>query len=191
MVRKLKTLLGVALILVSGIAVAQENVINKLKQGGHTIFFRHGITPGKDPHKINPPGESMFVCSTQRPLTDEGREQAKLIGVKFKEHNIPVGEVYASIICRSEETARLAFGKSIPVTWLVTAPTTRYMPELKKELLKAPAKGVNNIYVGHAHTLSDQMLGSEYPKIFLQEGEAVIFDPETKAIVGRIHPSKW
>ena len=117
----------------------QEDVINKLKQGGYTIFFRHSITPGKDPHKVNPPGENIYNCSTQRPLTDEGREQAKLIGAKFKEHGIPVGEVYASIICRCEETAKLAFGKATAVTWMITGPRTSSLPELKKELLRKPA----------------------------------------------------
>jgi hypothetical protein len=191
MVRSIKALFAICIFVFSGLGYAQEDVINKLKQGGYTIFFRHSITPGKDPHKVNPPGENIYNCSTQRPLTDEGREQAKLIGAKFKEHGIPVGEVYASIICRCEETAKLAFGKATAVTWMITGPRTSSLPELKKELLRKPAPNTNNIYVGHAHTLSDQFLGKEYPKIYPQEGEAIIFDPESKLIVGRILSSQW
>jgi len=48
-------------------------------------------------------------CSSQRPLNESGREQARLIGEKFREFRIPVGEVYASVVCRCEETVAIGF----------------------------------------------------------------------------------
>ncbi len=187
----IKTLLAVVFLFPSTVVFAQQDIINKIKEGGYNIFFRHSITPGSDSKKHNPPGENIFNCATQRSLNDEGKEQAKLIGINFKKFDIPVGDVYSSVICRCDETARLAFGKSKSVIWLVAGPQMSFAPEIKKAVETLPAPGTNNIFVGHANTLSNQMLGNIYPKIFLQEGEAVVFDPKTLSIVGRIHPSKW
>lgn len=187
----LKVFVTVALTLFSTLSFAQVDVIEKLKQGGYNIFFRHSITPGQDPNKFNPPGENMFVCSTQRQLNDEGRAQSKKIGEKFREHNIPIDQVYSSVFCRCDETAKLAFGKSKPVTWMIVSYTMTSMPELRKHILAQPATGTNNVYVGHAHTLTDQLIGKEFPKIYLKEGEAVVFDPKTASVVGKINPTNW
>lgn len=187
----LKSVIAVVLTMFATLTFAQADVIEKLRQGGYTIFFRHSVTPGQDPNKFNPPGENMFVCSTQRQLNDEGRIQAKHIGDKFKEFNIPVDKVYASVFCRCDDTAKLAFGKSTPVTWMVVSYTMTSMPELRRHLLTQTALGTNNVYVGHAHSLSDQLIGKDFPKVYLKEGEAVVFDPKTATIVGKINPANW
>ena len=109
-----------------------KEFIELLQKGGHTIFFRHSITDGADPHKVNPPNENLRDCTTQRPLNELGREQAKLIGEKFREHQIPVGDVYASVVCRCEETARLAFGTVIVVDWMVLRPGSDRLSELER-----------------------------------------------------------
>ncbi len=187
----LKALVILFVSIISNVAIAQIDIIDKLKQGGYTIFIRHSITPGTDPHKYNPPGENMFVCSTQRQLNDQGREQAKHIGIKFTENNIPIGNVYASVFCRCDDTAKLAFGRSIPVTWMTVSYTMKSMPELRKHILTIPEAGKNNVYVGHAHTVSDQLLGKEFSKVYLREGEGLVFDPATVTIVGKITPANW
>jgi len=187
----LKLVLALFITFSCSLSFANTELIEKLRQGGYTIFFRHSITPGTDPNKFNPPGENMFVCSTQRQLNEEGKAQAKLIGVKFKEHSIPFDKVYASIFCRCDDTAKLAFEKSVPVTWMTVSYSMKSMPELRKHILSIPNTGTNNIYVGHALTVSDQLLGKEFPKVYLKEGEAVVFDPKNGAIVGKINPASW
>ena len=48
-------------------------------------------------------------CSTQRNLSDTGREQAKKIGKFFHENQIPIDKVISSEWCRCKDTARIAF----------------------------------------------------------------------------------
>ncbi len=48
-------------------------------------------------------------CSTQVNLSETGRNQAKRIGRKFREHGVEVGIVLYSRWCRTKETASLAF----------------------------------------------------------------------------------
>jgi hypothetical protein len=197
----IKALLSVLLVVSCSHAFAQhgKDLIEMLKGGGFTIFFRHSITDGADPKKSNPPNETLRDCNTQRPLNEQGREQALLIGEKFKEHGIPVGDVYASLVCRCEETAKLAFGKATAVEWMVLGRGVSTQPELQKQMLTIPSTGFftkvptdkNNIYVGHAQTLTQRMIGPLFPRIFLSEGEGIVFDPSNKQFIGRISPSSW
>ena len=196
-----KGLLITFLLLLAGPAWPQhgKEFIELLQKGGYTIFFRHSITDGADPHKVNPPNENLRDCTTQRPLNELGREQAKLIGEKFREHQIPVGDVYASVVCRCEETARLAFGTVIAVDWMVLRPGSDRLTELERQLQSVPSTGFfsrtpsekNNVYVGHAQTLTRSLVGSTLPRLFLAEGEGVVYDPQNRRYLGRINPSRW
>ena len=88
----MKHLLALALCLLSTVTSAQDAaLIERLQQGGLNIFIRHGITPGSDRNKYNPPGERPNDCTSgSRQLNDEGREQSKRIGKRIKELNIPI-----------------------------------------------------------------------------------------------------
>ena len=82
-----------------------KKLIEKLDEGGKIIFIRHAYAPGSgDPDNFN-----LNDCSTQRNLSEEGREQAKLIGKFFKENHIKVDKVLSSEWCRCKETAKIAF----------------------------------------------------------------------------------
>ena len=82
-----------------------KNLIEKLDEGGKIIFIRHAYAPGSgDPNNFN-----LSDCSTQRNLSEEGREQAKLIGKFFRENHIKVDKVLSSEWCRCKETAKIAF----------------------------------------------------------------------------------
>ena len=82
-----------------------KNLINQLKDGGKLIFIRHAYAPGSgDPANFN-----LNDCSTQRNLSDEGRNQAKLIGEFFKKNKIEIDKVLSSEWCRCKETAKIAF----------------------------------------------------------------------------------
>jgi len=86
---------------------SDEDVWAQLEQGGHVVLMRHATTDNSgDPlaFKIND-------CSVQRNLSQKGRQQAELIGRAFRARSIPVAKVLSSRYCRTQETAKLAFGE--------------------------------------------------------------------------------
>ena len=197
---KIFEFLGLILLLSTSSSQAQEQLlIEKLQQGGLNIFIRHAITPGKDPVKFNPPTERPHDCSSgSRQLNDEGRAQSRRIGQRIKELNIPIGEVYASSFCRCEETAKLAFDRFTSTEVLVVRPGV-FKPDLDRALRSIPIKGFfnkapsgkNNVYVGHGVTFTQGVLSSDFglseARIFLEEGEAAVFEPgEKPRVLGKI-----
>ena len=185
----MKKLLVILFLLSANVAWAQDQVlIDRLRQGGLNIFFRHAITPGNDPSKFNPPSERPNDCSSgSRQLNDEGREQSRRIGQRIKELDIPIGEVYSSSFCRCEETAKLAFDRFTTVEWLLIRSGT-FQSRLDKELSSVPSTGFfsktptgkNNVFVGHAVTFLPGTLSSELTLVrSLAEGEALIIEPGT------------
>ena len=88
-------------------ADSNQNLINELKNGGKLIFIRHAYAPGGgDPNNFD-----INDCNTQRNLSNSGREQAKNIGVFFKDNNIKIENVFSRQWCRCKETALIAFNK--------------------------------------------------------------------------------
>ena len=106
--RLLNFILIIFLILTNGIKADTEfQVLKNLKNGGNLIFIRHAYAPGGG----DPDNFDINDCSTQRNLSEEGREQAKNIGNYFKENLIPIDKVISSEWCRCKETAKIAFKK--------------------------------------------------------------------------------
>ena len=101
-----KTLFFIFIFLNSGVkADLNNNLIKELKQGGKLIFIRHAYAPGNgDPQNFN-----LYDCSTQRNLSESGRQQSKKIGKLFLKYNIDIKNVYSSEWCRCKETASIAF----------------------------------------------------------------------------------
>jgi phosphohistidine phosphatase SixA len=74
-----------------------------LKTGSGIALMRHAVAPGTG----DPAGLRLDDCSTQRNLSDEGREQARRIGERFREQGIMQMTVVSSQWCRCLETATL------------------------------------------------------------------------------------
>ncbi|HSP26889.1 MAG TPA: histidine phosphatase family protein [Saliniramus sp.] len=74
-----------------------------LRHGGHVALIRHALAPGTG----DPANFALGECSTQRNLSEEGREQARRIGDLFRENGIAQARVFTSAWCRSRETAEL------------------------------------------------------------------------------------
>jgi broad specificity phosphatase PhoE len=87
----------------SAAAVPEADVWAALKTDGHAALVRHADAPGFG----DPPGFRLDDCSTQRTLSGEGRDQARALGARFREHGIRSAVVYSSQWCRCMETARL------------------------------------------------------------------------------------
>ena len=75
-----------------------------LEQGGVALIVHAHAEGVDDPYKFR-----LGDCSTQINLSETGRNQAKRIGNRFREHGIEVGIVLHSRWCRTKETASLAF----------------------------------------------------------------------------------
>jgi phosphohistidine phosphatase SixA len=87
-------------------AHSQENAgaPGLLHAGAHSvILMRHRDAPGDG----EPPSFRLDDCSTQRNLSDKGREQARALGAMLRERGIPVAKVVSSQWCRARETAEL------------------------------------------------------------------------------------
>ncbi|MGX9136389.1 histidine phosphatase family protein [Rummeliibacillus sp. JY-2-4R] len=84
-----------------------QSLLNSLKQGGYILYARHGeANVGMDQPYID-----LSNCYTQRNLSETGRSQAILYGNTLRRLQIPIEyPIQASPLCRTMETASLAFG---------------------------------------------------------------------------------
>lgn len=87
--------------------IPTASLINDLQKGGYILYVRHGdATVG-----VDQPDFSLTDCSTQRNLSAIGKEQAEKYGHAIRKLNIPVHfPVEASPLCRTLQTAQIAFG---------------------------------------------------------------------------------
>jgi phosphohistidine phosphatase SixA len=138
-----------ALLGVPGSAQADEALWALLKGGGQVVMIRHATAPGTgDPSRFR-----IEDCSTQRNLSEEGREDARRLGSAFRTRGVPAGRVLSSRWCRCLETARLAFGTAEPWPALdslfrdpnLEEPRTREV----RQLVSRPFTGGNLILVTH------------------------------------------
>jgi phosphohistidine phosphatase SixA len=166
------------------------DLLTALRAGGYVIYFRHADT---DHSQNDQRMTSVDDCTTQRNLTDRGREHARAIGEAIRALQIPIGAVLASPLCRTVETAVLAFGsaqKSPAAREAGPAPAgdpTRF--SALRGLLSTPvAPGTNTVVVGHAYPYYTLVGGQ-----FLSEGEADVLRPRAAdfEVVARVSLTQW
>ncbi len=118
-----------------------------LRQGGLLLFMRHANAPGIG----DPANFRVEDCSTQRNLSQAGRDQAVAVGENLRRNGVSWQSVQSSRWCRCLDTARLAFGAAEPFELLNSSFAGRpdVTPELKAHLLALPRDGANRIYVTH------------------------------------------
>ena len=163
-------------------------LLTLLRKGGYVLYFRHTST---DFSRDDARSRSEDDCDNQRPLTDQGREEARQIGAAFRELGIPVGRVLASPRCRTMETATLAFGSPEKSPEARSGPSVnsgdRYAP--LRMLLSTPVKpGANVVIASHGNPFY-AVAGAPY----LAEGEAAVVRPLGKdfEIVARVRHDGW
>ncbi len=79
-----------------------------LRQGGNVLLMRHAQT---EPGIGDPPNFKLGDCSTQRNLSEAGREQSRRVTAAFQREKVALDEVRSSAWCRCVDTAELAFGQ--------------------------------------------------------------------------------
>jgi len=60
----------------------------------------------------DPAGYRLDDCATQRNLSEQGRQESRRIGERFRAEGVRVERVYTSPWCRCRDTAMEAFGKA-------------------------------------------------------------------------------
>ncbi len=69
----------------------------------HFVIMRHALAPGGgDPRTF-----TLDDCTTQRNLSEQGRDQARRIGERLRTAGVTQAEVWTSQWCRCRDTARL------------------------------------------------------------------------------------
>lgn len=136
-------------------AAADDKIWSLLKAGGQVVLVRHTITT---PGAGDPPGMRLDDCSTQRNLTDAGRQHARRIGEEWRKRGIPLERVLSSPWCRCLETARLAFGKAEVSEALSnlfgrSENSDRQVREMRALVYSHAGKG-NLVLVSHGSTIS-------------------------------------
>jgi len=88
-------------------AYANEEAIWDKLQGtnpkGYVLLLRHTLAPGVG----DPENFKLNDCSTQRNLSQVGRDDAKSVGEWLKRRDIKITRVESSRWCRAKETAQL------------------------------------------------------------------------------------
>jgi phosphohistidine phosphatase SixA len=150
----LAALCSALLALAPSAADADEKLWSLLQKGGHVVLMRHAVTT---PGVGDPPGFRLEDCSTQRNLTDGGRQDAKRVGAAFRARGAAIERVLTSPWCRCVETAKLAFGNaetSTALSNLFTHPENRDRQVREMKLLVVRPKTGNRVLVSHGATIS-------------------------------------
>jgi len=167
-----------------------DRLLARLRDGGVIVVFRHAATDRsvEDEEPVD-----LDDCSTQRNLTDGGRDDARTIGDAFRELGIPVGAVWASPYCRTRQTAELAFGRARVIDGLERLyPVPDEAAERRVNRLvgeRAPGAGDPNLVIS-GHGVYPTVLE---PAVALEEGEAALYERRAGefALLDRIGPDEW
>jgi len=171
-------------------ALTGRALVNALRAGGYIIYFRHTSTDfGQNDDRMT----GFEDCASQRNLTDQGRDEARAVGVSLRELGIPVGDVLASPFCRTMETAQLMFGRAAATPSVRGGPAQpdsadRYT-ELRRLLGMPVARGANLVIVSHGNPFR-AVVGGDY----LAEGEAAIIKAEASgafSVVAHVRKDEW
>lgn len=155
----------------------EPEVLNGLQSGQYVILLRHALAPGLgDPDYFD-----INDCSTQRNLSERGRQQAQHIGKLLKTKGIQHATVYSSQWCRCLDTARLLdFGEvsELPIINSFFQRTERreqQTQDLKNWLIEHKAsdsKKPTTVSILVTHQVNITALSDIFPR----SGELVVID---------------
>lgn len=137
-------------------AADADRLVDRMKAGGHVLMIRHAYAPGSG----DPANFKIGDCSTQRNLNDQGRDQARQIGIWLRNRGIGSARVYSSQWCRC-----LATAENIGLDTVVELPALNSFYErprdrepnlaaLREFLSQQPADGKLIIMVTHYVTIA-------------------------------------
>ena len=175
--------------------LATPQTLLQLQSGGYTLYLRHGPTNNAVADRV--PKVDLNDCSTQRPLTEAGRQLMAGVGNAMRQARIPIGEFKVSPMCRARDSAAAAFPQLSPVVDPLLMYVANFTAEDKapivantRRLLSMPVTGsVNRLVLAHAPNIME-LLG-----YFPKEGTLVILRPKGEQAgfdyVASVPPAAW
>lgn len=174
-----------------------EALVQVLRQGGFTIYFRHEATNWSQSDDIQQSGDWLSCDGARiRQLSAAGRQSAVATGQAIHALGIPVGRVLTSPYCRTVETASLMnLGKVEPSNDVINLRVAEYFggrPAVvitaRALLAQSPQKSTNTVIVAHGNVA--QAATPVYPA----EGEGIVFEADGQGgfrFIGRLKPADW
>lgn len=164
--------------------VVEESLIDAVRQGGVVIYLRHAERFNGTHDTLLPtsPWADFADCARQRNLTPAGRLQATELGADVRLVGVHVDRVVALPLCRTRDTAILAFGNT-------ELDRRMYDPAfVAGQLAVPPRPGAVTVLVGSEFQLR-QIAGFQ-----LDPSEMAIFRPDGKggtSLLGRLKVADW
>ena len=171
-------------------------LVGELRAGGHILVVRHTTTETATDRV-----EQVGDCGSQRNLNAQGRREAQDLGAAMRELEVPVGVVRMSPLCRTRETAELAFGTSAqedvdlvsPGVLGTEADDLARAERLRELVATPPPPDTNVVLVTHTGNIGDAF------GLSVLEGEALVFRPgaggpdggEPPEPVGQLRLEDW
>jgi len=214
----MKTVFAIILItLLSMLATAQEppedhlggtlpdtELLERLKSGGLVIVFRHGKTGPNPDREDAVSGEALYpgserdrqsaylACDRQRVLSDTGREEMISVADSLRKIGILIGEVFASPLCRTRETAWLLVGQVVPSNALLGPEND----ERTRLVTTKPDRPHSRILVSHGGPIAG--IFGDFDRAathkFAPRGHAFVLDVDGMGdleILARLSPVDW
>lgn len=140
----------------------------KVQKGGYILYIRHAqrekwndVTAFDMVELLNKADASKSSYKRAVCLTEQGQEEAKLMGEVFRLANVKIDKVVTSPSCRAWQTAQFAFGKVDQVSNALlhrTAVMKEQHEQFARETRKIveslnPAPGTNAVITAHAGTM--------------------------------------
>jgi len=152
------------------------------RREGGALIVRHAVT---ESGLGDPPGFVLGQCSTQRNLSDAGRQASRGMGAWMKAQQFKPDAVLSSQWCRCQDTARLAFGAfedwpALNSTFGGQGDPNAQQKALRARLLAMP-KGQREVWVTHQVIMT--ALTGAYPEM----GEGFLVDRQGRLLArGRV-----
>ena len=152
------------------------------RREGGALIVRHAVT---ESGLGDPPGFVLGQCSTQRNLSDAGRQASRAMGVWMQAQQFKPDAVLSSQWCRCQDTARLALGAyedwpALNSTFDGQGDPNAQQKALRARLLAMP-KGQREVWVTHQVIMT--ALTGAYPEM----GEGFLVDQQGRLLArGRV-----
>ena len=150
-----------------------QALVDSLREGALILACRHGHTDRSrgDRRRVD-----LDDPSTQRVLSERGREEARRLGRAIQALGIPIGEVWASPYARTANSARLGFGRVEETRGLMYGNSAEQRRE-RRRLFGSDTAGGTRVLMTHQGILYGAFEDIERGSI--REGDCLVVEPGT------------